>query len=189
MAECTDVIVDENIDFCPTDEIAAGTSEVEIYGAFLKDFEVVQAPPKLSLATSYTEAATISTAHTFKTDKGFFKMSILPDTGMVDSAPLGEKGSKSFANSFTGVIPGTSARNLGFGRKAKNAPMIFIITQADGTKKQIGSKVKPAYLEDFTATTGAKAEDVHGITMKVSDVQAYMAPVYDSTITEFTPSV
>ena len=187
MASCKEPIIVENIDFCPIDETASGTSEVEIYGAYIQDFKSIAAPPKLADANTFAEAATIKGSHEFKEGRGFFKISILPDTGMIESAIAGEKGSKSFTNSFSGTIPGTSARNIGFARYSKNAPMIFVIAQTDGLYKQIGSQVKPAYLEDYTATSGAKAEDVHGITFKISDVQAYLAPLYLGTLTEFTP--
>lgn len=185
---CTNNIVDENLDFCPTDEVASGVSEVEIYGAFIEDFETVQEPAALSAATSYAEAATIDTAHTFQTGKGFFKLNILPDTGNVESALVGSKGSKSFTNTFTGTLPSTSARNIGFGRRAKNAGMIWLVKQTNGDIRQIGSKTKPAYFEEYNANSGTTAEDVNGIPFNIQDTQPYAAPIYTSTITEFTPA-
>lgn len=185
---CTDSIVDENLDYCPTDEVAAGVSEVEIYGAFIDDFETIQEPTDLATATSYAEAATIDTAHTFQTGKGFFKMNILPDTGNVESPLVGPKGSKSYNNIFTGTLPGVTARNIGFGRKAKNAPMIWLVKQTNGDIRQIGSKTKPAYFEEYNANTGTTAEDVNGIPFNIQDTQPYAAPIYNSTITEFTPA-
>lgn len=187
--ECTRTIVDENIDFCPSDEIGAGVSEVEIYGAFISDFDVIQEPPALNVATSNAEAATIGTAHTFKADKGFFKMNILPDTGNVESALVGSKGAKSYTNTFTGTLPGTSARNLGFGRRAKNEGMIWLVKQTNGDLRQVGSKTKPAYFEEYNANSGTVAEDINGIPFSIMDTQPYPAPIYTSTITEFTPPV
>ena len=185
---CTDVVVDENIDACPTDEIGAGVSEVEIYGAFVKDFDTIQEPAALNVATTYAELATIGTAHTFLTDKGFFKMNILPDTGNVESALVGSKGAKSYTNTFVGTIPGTNARNIGFGRKAKNAAMIWVVKQTNGDFRQIGSKTKPAYFEEFNPNSGTAAEDVNGIPFSIMDTQPYPAPIYTSTLTEFTPA-
>ena len=37
-------------------------------------------------------------------------------------------------------------------------------------------------------TSQAKAEDINGVPFKISDVQAYPAPVYSGVITEFTPA-
>lgn len=188
MADCTDSIALENIDFCPTDEIAAGVSEVEIYAAPVSSFDSIIAPPALNVATTLDAAATITGPHTFTAPAGFFKLNILPDTGLVESAMVGEKGSKSFANSFSGTLPGNSARNLGFGRKFKNVGMIFLVKQTNGEVRQIGSAVKPAYMEEYNGTSGAKAEDINGIPYKFSDVQAYPAPIYSGVITEFTPA-
>lgn len=185
---CTNNIVDENLDFCPTDEIGSGISEVEIYGAFVSDMDEIQEPPALSAALSNAEAATIGTAHTFLTGKGFFKLNILPDTGNVESALVGSKGSKSYTNTFVGTLPGTSARNLGFGRRAKNAGMIWLVKQTNGDIRQIGSKTKPAYFEEYNANSGTTAEDINGIPFNISDTQPYPAPIYTSTITEFTPA-
>ena len=188
MSNCTDNIVPENIDFCPTDEVASGVSETEIYAAFVADFDTISAPPALSAGTSYAELVTIPAAHTFTAPKGFFKLNVLPDTGLVESALVGNKGSKSYTNSFAGTLSGTSARNKGFGRKAKNAPMIFVVKLTNGERVQIGSETRPAYFEEFNPTSGATAEDVNGTAFKISDTQPYPAPIYAQTITEFTPA-
>ena len=183
---CTETIALEHIDYCPADEIAAGTTTTEIYAAPLSEFLAIIAPPALNVATTLSEAATIVGPHTFTSPAGFIKLNILPDTGNVESPMVGEKGSKSFANSFGGTLPGTSARNLGFGRKYKNVPMIFLVKQNNGDIRQIGSETRGAYFEEFTPASGAKPEDVNGIPFKITDVQAYPAPVYTGTITEAT---
>lgn len=185
---CTKSIVDENLDYCPTDEIAAGVSPVNIYGAFISDFDAIQELPALNVATSLAEAATIDTAHTFLTNKGFHKLNVLPDTGLVESVLVGEKGSKSVINSFAGTLPGTSARNKGYGRLVKNQGMIFLVTQINGDVVQIGSKNSPAYFEEYAPASGAKPEDVNGVPFKISAVDVCPAPVYTGTITEFTPA-
>ena len=185
---CTDTIVTENIDYCPDQETAAGVSSTEIYAARVSDFDDIIAPPALGVATSLSEAATITGPHTFTAPKGFFKMNFLPDTGLVESTNEGEKGSKTNTNSYGGTLPGITARNLGFVRKYQNVGMIFLVTQIDGTIRQIGSKISPAYLSEASGTTGQKAGDINGIPVKFTDTQAYQAPIYSGTITEFTPA-
>lgn len=185
---CTNNIVPENLDLCPTDEVASGVSEVEIYGAFISDFDTIAEPTALDTATSFAAAATIDTAHTFLTNKGFFKLNIMPDTGNVDTQLVGPKGSKSFTNAFTGTMSGTGARNLGFGRRAKNSGMIWLVKQTNGDIRQIGSKTKPAYFEEFNANSGTTAEDVNGIPFNIQDTQPYPAPIYTGAVTEFTPA-
>lgn len=185
---CTDTIATENIDFCADQETAAGVSSVEIYGARVSDFDTIAEPPALGVATTLDEAATIGTAHTFTAPKGFFKLNILPDTGLVESTNEGEKGSKTNTNSFGGTLPGVTARNLGFVRKYQNVGMIFLVTQIDGKVRQIGSKNSPAYLSEASGTSGQKAGDINGIPVKFTDTQAYQAPIYTGAITEFTPA-
>lgn len=185
---CTDTIATENIDYCPDQETAAGVSSVEIYAARVSDFDTIIAPPSLSEATTLAEAATITGPHTFTAPKGFFKLNILPDTGLVESSNEGEKGSKTNTNSFSGTLPGITARNLGMIRKYQNVGMIFLVTQIDGKVRQIGSKISPAYLSEASASTGQKAGDINGIPVKFTDTQAYQAPIYTGTITEFTPA-
>lgn len=188
MPECTDAIVPENLDFCPTDESIGGVSNVDIWWCEVKDFDTIAEPPALSVPTSYAAAATISDPHTFTAPAGFKKMGVLPDTGQVESPHQGEKGAKSVANAFMGTIPGVSPRNVGWLRRHKNVGMIFLVTERNGSIRQIGSKVNPAYIEEATPNSGLKAEDVNGIPIKISDVQAYAAPFYTGAITEFTPA-
>ena len=185
---CVDNIVPENIDFCPTDESVGGTSEVDIWWCEHKDFDVIAEPPALDVAVSYAEAATISDPHTFTAPNGFKKLAILPDTGQVESPHQGEKGAKSVANAFMATIPGVSPRNVGWLRRHKNVGMIFLVRERNGNLRQIGGKTNPAYIEEATPASGLKAEDINGIPVKISDVQAYAAPFYTGAITEFTPA-
>ena len=187
MAECVDTIVTENMDFCADQENPAGVSPVEIFACRVKDFETIGAPAALNVATTLEEAGTISDPHTFTGDNGFFKISILPDTGLVETANQGEKGSKTNSNSFGGTLPGTGAKVTGFVRKYQNVGMIFLVTQINGEVKQIGSKISPAYLSEASGNSGIKPGDVQGTPVKFTDVQAYPAPVYTGAITEFTP--
>lgn len=184
---CTDTIALENIEYCPEEEIAAGISPTEIFACPVSKFTTIAEPPALNVATTLAEAATISDPHTFTGDDGFFKINILPETGMVDSENQGEKGNKTNVNNFSGTLPGITARNLGLIRKYQNVGMIFIVTQIDGKKRQLGSKNSPAYLSEASASTGQKPGDINGIPVKFSDVQAFQAPIYTGVITEFTP--
>ena len=188
MPTCSDTIVTENIVFCADQENAAGVSPVEIYAARVQDFLTIEKPLALGVAVSLAEAGSITTAHTFTPPKGFFKLNILPDTGVVETANEGEKGAKTNTNSFGGTLPGNSERNVGFIRKYQNVGMIFLVTQNNGKVRQIGSQVSPAYLTEASGSTGLKAGDINGIPVKFSDTQAYPAPVYTAAITEFTPA-
>lgn len=185
MAECTDPIPLENLDYCPTDEIVAGISEVGIHFAGINDFETIAWVPKLSDATDLESAGTISESHTFKTDRGFHKVYAKPESGMLDGAQAGEKGNLSIANGFVFTIPSTGARAVGWVRKHLNMPCIVIVVQRNGEKKQIGSPNSPAYMSEITPTNGQKPGDAVGITVKVSDSIPHPSPVYAGTIQEF----
>ena len=189
MPDCTEPIPLENLDFCPTDETIAGVSEVGVYGATISDFATIAKPPELSAATSLEDAGTITEAHTFKAGRGFHKIYFLPDTGMVDSQKVGEKGNSSWTNTLTGSLPGTGARVSGYLRKYQNVPMIFVVKEKDGNVKQIGSELCPAYLTEGTPTSGAKPGDLKNTPIKFQDTQVQPAPEYAGTIEEFTPPV
>ena len=184
----TDTIVTDNLDFCANAENVPGVSPMDIFACPVSEFLSIIELPAKDVATSLEAAATITGPHTFDTGKGFFKISILPETGMVESAAEGEKGSKSFTNSFGGTLPNISAKSKGFLRKYQNVPMIFIVPQLNGDNVQLGSKKSPAFMTEATPSTGAKAGDVVGIPVKFADVQGCPAPVYTGTITEFTPA-
>ena len=184
----TDTIVTDNLDFCANAENVPGVSPINIFACPVSEFETIIALPAKDAVTSLEEAATIAGPHTFATGKGFFKISVLPETGMVESAAEGEKGSKSITNTFSGTLPNITAKSKGFIRKYQNVPMIFIIPQLNGDKVQLGSETSPAFMTEATPSTGAAAGDVVGIPVKFADVQGCPAPVYTGTITEFTPA-
>ena len=186
--ECEDSIGIENIDFCPTAEVTPGVSEVGVYVCAVADFLTIAKPAGLDIATTYEEAATIDTAHTFEAPKGFHKVYINPDSGMVETAQIGEKGNMSFQNTFTGSLQGTGAKGAGWLRKHKNMPVIIIAKEKSGTVKQIGSELSPAYISEVTGTSGSKPGDVKATTFKFMDTQNYPAPEYAGAITEFTPA-
>ena len=110
MATCTDTIPVENLDSCATDEVAAGISEVGVYGCPVKDFLTIEKPAGFDTATANADLATIAAAHTFDVGKGFHKVDFIPNTGLVETAQVGETGNLSFQNSLTGGIKGTNAR-------------------------------------------------------------------------------
>ncbi len=190
MAEnCEDPIPLENLDYCPNDEIAPGVSEVGVYFAALSDFASIAKVPKKSEAASLTALGTIAEAHTFKEGRGFHKLYIKPDTGLVDGAQAGEKGGLSIANNFGGTLPNTGARTGGWIRKYLNVPGIVLVRERTDLVKQIGSELSPAYMSEVTPTGGQKPGDSVGVTIKITDSSGSIAPVYAGTIQEFPAPV
>ena len=131
------------------------------------------------------EAATIAAAHVFKADRGFHKVYINPDSGLVETAQVGEKGNLSFQNSLTGALQGTGAKTAGWLRKYKNTPLIAVVKEKNGNIKQIGSELVPAYINEVTGTSGQAPGDSKNTQVIIRDTQNYPAPEYAGTITEF----
>lgn len=188
MSNTADTIVTENITYCSTDDVLPGIANSEIYICPINDFTTFATPKATSVAISLEEAGSITDSHTFTAPKGFFKIDVLPETGVVEFINEGEKGAKSNTNSFAFTLAGTGKRNVGFIRKYQNRRLIILVKEKDGDIKQIGSELSPAYLTEASGTSGQKSGDVKGITMKFSDIQAFPSPVYEGTITEFTPA-
>lgn len=185
MQNCEDAIPLENLDYCTTQEVAAGVSEVGVYGAAISDFYTIQKPASLTDATDLEDLATITAAHIFKENRGFHRIYINPDSGLVESTQAGEKGNLSIQNSFMGSLQGTGAKTAGYVRKYKNVPMIFIIKEKSGDIKQIGSELSPAYFSETNATSGQKPGDTKQTTIKIMATENHPAVQYDGTIQEF----
>lgn len=189
MAECIDPIPTENLDSCSRDEVLPGVVETDVYAALVRDFTTIEYVPAYADGTDYASLGTIAAAHTFPAEKGFHKITLRVDTGMVDAAQLGEKGNLTVQNNLTGVVPSTDAPVVGWVRKHINLPMIFLVRERSGKLKQIGSRNSPAYMTEITPTSGTKPGDAKGTTLKFADTQMHPAPIYAGTITEFTPVV
>ncbi|MDN3595312.1 hypothetical protein [Zunongwangia endophytica] len=184
MSENCDPIKLENIEFCATDEIISGISDLEVYGAAISDFKVIAAPPKLDVATNFEEAGAIAETHTFKESRGFHKIQIQADSGSVENTQLGEKSNLGVQNSLTGAMR-NNKKTKGYLRYYKNTPMIFIVREKTGNLVQIGSQNCPAYIVEFTGNTGAAPGDAKNIQVIIRDAQPYFAPDYEGTITQF----
>jgi len=191
MAENCNEIPLENIEFCPSDEVNAGVSEVGVYAASVSELSTIEKPADLDAGADLESVATIAAAHTFKdaTNGGFHKLQINPDSGMIETAQLGEKGNLSFQNSFTFALRGTAAKVAGYARKYKNEPMIYVVKEKNGDIKQIGSETSPAYMVELAAGSGQAPGDPKQSQFIIRDSQNYPAPAYAGTITEFTPAV
>ena len=187
MADCNDAIPLENVDYCPTDELTPGVSEVGVYVAAVSDFVTIEKPADLKTGLTLEDIATIKAAHVFKAGRGFHKVQLSPDSGKVESTNVGEKGFLNLENSFTGMVQGTGPKVAGWVRKYKNIPLIVVVKEKSGNIKQIGSDLSGAYVSEINATSGAAAGDKKGTTVKIAAIQGYMAPEYAAAIEEFVP--
>ncbi len=90
------------------------------------------------------------------------KFEITEETGVVRDELIGEKDGKSFAHFYECKVPGNSLKNLGFASSVKNARLIIIAPEEDGTLRVVGNTINPARFEDGPGTSGGTREEKNG---------------------------
>jgi hypothetical protein len=182
---CFDNIPLENLEHCVNAELAAGTSETEVYAIPAALITEDPALPALgTLGNTLEDIAKITDDITFPVGKGFYKLNAQSETGEVKDEIVGNKGNKKIKSSYEFFMPNTSAQNLGWLRQNKNMPMVFLVMEKTGRYRKIGSKAIPAYLETGSTTTGKGPEDDNGTSIMVSTTGPNPAPIYEGVITE-----
>lgn len=183
MANCFDDVPLEDLTLCVNDEIAAGTSETEVYAAVSEHIDNFPSLPALGTsATPLENLAKITADITFTGTKGFFKLQAQTETGEVKDELVGNKGNKKVKSMYDFFLTGTSPRNSGFIRQYKNMPMIFVVKEKTGRLRVIGSKDIPVYMDEGAGTTGKGPEDDSGWQLSVSATSGSPAPVYEGNL-------
>lgn len=157
---CFDDVAHENIDFCPNEEISAGTSTRGFYvpAAFL---ETMTLP---ATTGDYEADITIPAGNiSLSADKGWKGIDLQVDESELKSTLVGNRGNKKSKGQFDCYIPGFRPKVIGFLDKYKNVPLVFVIPDSNGVKWVIGTKLNPAYIESAEGTTGKKYEDNSGV--------------------------
>ena len=108
------------------------------------DFTTISKAPKTG--TKAGDTAIITTAHVFKTGKGWTKQYITLDSNQLKAAITGERDGRGLKVSFEGFHPGNKAEALEFFRVVKNLGLIMLVPDADGTYLQVGSEGLPVEL-------------------------------------------
>ena len=104
---------------------------------------------------------------TLLTDKKWKGIDVQIDEGELKTTLVGNAGNKKAKIEFEFKIPRFNAEPLDFISRYKNVPMTFVVPDAQGTLWVIGTKINGAFMESAEATTGKKAEDDSGITLKL----------------------
>lgn len=182
MANCFEDVENENLDSCINTELAAGISEIGVYYAVHQQALVIPEPPAANdSSASLEEIVTITEDITFPVGKGFAKITIQADSGEVTSDFVGKAGNQKHKETFPFSVAGNSKKVLGWARRYKNIPLIFLVTERDGQKRLIGDKHNPAYITELKGTTGKGGEDDKIMNFVIS---AYSHPmVYEGVIT------
>lgn len=169
------------VDLLHTDgSLNMGSIQVEAYYAPVGDFLVMPEVP--NAPATLAEAAVIASNFTFKTGKCFKKMYITQDKGSVNDEIVGERDGKSFMNKLQAFHPGTKAEMLGFAALAANTGFIFIVVEADGQMRVIGSKAFPGKIDTGTITTSQTTAGLKGFTFEIGCASKTPAPIYTGTV-------
>lgn len=188
MANCFDDVENESIEQCVNSELQAGISEVNVHYAFHAHATLIPMPLNLGdPGFTYEKAVTVTADITFPVGKGFAKVQVMPDTGEVKYETPGNKGNKKNKQSFSFSVAGNSKKVLGMLRTIKNVPMIWMVPERDGQKRQLGDANTAAYLTEGSATTGKGGEDDKLVNFTI---ETYAIPiVYEGDITMNVPPV
>lgn len=182
MAGCFENVENESLDACVNAEIQAGVSEVGVYYTPFEFLNNIPMPKNIGdEGYDFESAVTVEEDLEFVAGKGFGKITVQSDTGEVRLELPGNKGNKKTKSVFEFTVAGNNKKTLGFLRTMKNIPMLFVVTERDGQKRQIGDKYNPAYMMEVAGTTGKTGEDDKAVTFTI---EAYGVPiVYEGVIT------
>ncbi|WP_271730002.1 hypothetical protein [Aquimarina algiphila] len=183
MSEFKDLPI-ENLPQYVNEDIASGVSETQVFACSVYDIDTFPETLKIGEAGfTLDKAVVLSDDIVFKTDRGFFQMTVQTETGEVKNELGGNKGNKKAKNMFDFYVANNNAGNLGFVDIYRNVPMVMVVLENTGRHRVIGSVKSPAYMDTVAATSGKGPDDDNGIQITVSDSTGRIAPIYEGNIT------
>src|SRR5690606_27460246 len=148
-------VIYEEISYCDTDEFAGGLVASEILYCPINKIDRLVVP---SVYGSFESAGKTSQKILCKENYGFKKIKALVDTSELSSGPDGQIGRKKSTSDLELMILGTRAKLIGFSRKTRQVPLIFIVKDQNGKYFVFGTLVSPAFVSGFDLKTGKKYE-------------------------------
>lgn len=136
------------------------------------------APIARASATTLADLATLATDHTFKAGKGWKRFYCTEDAGMIDNGMQGEKDGRSWLNKIKLTHPGAKAEAIGFLRWIQNAGTYWIVQDAEGQNRMLGSEFYPAKVDTASITTTETAAGRKAITFEVACSSPYPSPIF-----------
>ena len=119
--------------------------------------------------------------YVLESEKYWNKIYSTQETNSVVDENQGEVDGQSFKHIGTIFFPGTTEGALSFARMVNNSNMVFILLDAQGVRRVIGSKAFPAKCKP-SFTTGVATADRKGMTMQIVSYGNWPAPVYKGDI-------
>lgn len=158
-------VIYEDISYCETEEFIGGLVPTEIYYCPINRITQLRVP---GTAGNYESAGKITQKILCTENYGFKKVKALIDTSELSSNLDGRVGRKTSGSDLELMILGTRAQLIGFSRKTRNLPLVFLVQDNNGKWFVFGTLVSPAYVSGFDLKTGKKYEDESGATIKLA---------------------
>ena len=173
----------KNISFAGGENVG-GVQHSQFYLARLDWFLSIKKTKTRDTAVTAAELVTISDSHTFNTGYGFIQVTATMKTGNLESKSAGDLDGKVKNDVVSFAIAGSKASQLAFEKDNLNEDLILLITEIDGTVRQIGSAEIPARMETTNHSIGGGGFDgKKGSTYEVHGWGAGSAPIYTGAIT------
>lgn len=153
------------------------------YYARLSDIDSLPAVPDLDDATSFADAVTLDGNITFNSGAGWHKFYCTQDTGMLEDTIVGERDGKSYHSKIKLFHPGKRSELLGWQRVFANTDMVWLVQDAEGQYRVIGSDAFPAEVETAVNSIPETAEGRSGLTVEIGCASRGPAPIYSGVIT------
>lgn len=145
---------------CEPNEVYGGLQEAELYYCYLPFVESLRTPSAIG---SNNFAGTVSRDIVCKENYGFKKIKAL-----VDTPKLSAEYSGSDSAQVEGFLLGTRSELVGFSRKVRHRPFVFIVKDKNNKQFILGNLVSPAYLKSFSMDTGSADGEDNGASFKFS---------------------
>lgn len=172
----------EEVHQCELEEINAGLVDSRIYYAPSFDILKMITP---SAFGSYARTATIIGDIELKNGNSFKKMKCLIDENEMNTSIVNEQ----IKTELDLFIPGSKAQLIGMMRHFRYFPGVYIIQDTNGTYFTIGTKVSPAFVNEFKFSTGKKHEDTVGVKLKLTSNAppfVYRGKIENIDLSDFT---
>lgn len=169
----------ENLENCPTDAAASGI-QVKVYYAPESFFHGIVIPP----ASTFDGLATIADGDMeFIDGKNWYWFNALVDENELKTFLTGTVLRKKFRTQLDLFLLGFTPKVIGFLETVANVPLVFAVTDANGTPWIIGNKRNAATIDKADGTTGKVYTDNAGFSASIS--AKTMLYRYDGDLNDF----
>ena len=164
-----------------TTDNMAGIGE-KFYWAIAADVLTWPTLPTIAGSADYEALSTLTGNFVMATGKKFFEGYSTLDTGSLDDKMQGGLDCHSYKSEFSISNPGMKKKLIGFMRATQNENLVFIVTDAEGQMRVVGSELFPAKPEKGEGSSGKAASDSKKADLGFFAYSNGPAPVYTGTV-------